>query len=67
VELQLTPDSPDATVVTEIFDCSGASAYVREAVSDGKDWIEAMTTTLQRLDALCGSGRVVGLEGSAGS
>jgi hypothetical protein len=50
---QLTPDGPDATVVTEIYDCSQAPADERAGLDDGKFWIEAMTQTLARLDALC--------------
>jgi hypothetical protein len=50
----LTPDGADATVVTEIYDCTAAPPEVRTAVSNGETWIESMTTTLARLDALCG-------------
>jgi hypothetical protein len=50
---QLTPDGPDATIVTEIYDCSRAPADERAGMDDGKVWIEAMTKTLERLDALC--------------
>jgi uncharacterized protein YndB with AHSA1/START domain len=50
---ELTPDGPDATVVTEIYDCSRAPAEERVGMEDGKIWIEAMTATLERLDALC--------------
>ena len=51
---QLTPDGPDATVVTEIYDCSRASEERRAGMDNGRIWIESMTTTLERLDALCG-------------
>jgi hypothetical protein len=50
---QLTPDSPDATVVTEIYDCSRAPEERRTGMDNGKVWIESMTKTLERLDALC--------------
>ncbi len=50
---QLTPDGPDATVVTEIYDCSGVPQENRAAMDDGKIWIETMAKTLERLDALC--------------
>jgi hypothetical protein len=50
---QLTPDGPDATMVTEIYDCSQAPEEERVQISDGRIWIEAMTQTLERLDALC--------------
>ena len=50
---QLTPDGPDATIVTEIYDCSRAPADERVAMQNGKIWAEAMAETLERLDALC--------------
>ena len=50
---ELTPDGPDATVVTEIYDCSRAPREEREDMDDGRVWTEAMTTTLEKLDALC--------------
>jgi hypothetical protein len=50
---QLTPDGPDATVVTEIFDCSRVPEAERAGIDNGKIWIEGMTSTLERLDALC--------------
>ena len=50
---QLTPDGPDATVVTEIYDCSRAPEEERAGMDNGKVWIEAMAKTLERLDALC--------------
>jgi predicted RNase H-like HicB family nuclease len=50
---QLDPDGVDATIVTEVFDCSSASEELREAIENGESWIESMTTTLARLDTLC--------------
>lgn len=50
---QLAPDGPDATIVTEIYDCSRVPEDERAQMDDGKVWIEAMTETLKRLDALC--------------
>lgn len=50
---QLTPDGPDATIVTEIYDCSRAPEHERARMDNGKVWAEAMTETLARLDALC--------------
>jgi hypothetical protein len=50
---QLTPDGPDATVVTEIYDCSRAPEGERAGMGNGNVWIEAMAKTLARLDALC--------------
>jgi hypothetical protein len=49
----LAPDGPDATVVTETYDCTGSPEQVRKAVDNGNAWIGAMTTTLERLDQLC--------------
>jgi uncharacterized protein YndB with AHSA1/START domain len=50
---QLTPDGPDATIVTEIYDCSRAPEQERAGMDNGRIWIEAMARTLERLDALC--------------
>ena len=50
---KLIPDGPDATVVTEIFDCSSAPEELREATNNGATWIESMEETLARLDSLC--------------
>jgi hypothetical protein len=50
---QLTPDGPDATIVTEIYDCSQAPPEERAGMDNGKVWIESMAKTLERLDALC--------------
>jgi hypothetical protein len=50
---QLNPDGPNATIVTEIFDCTSASEELREAIENGDSWIESMTATLARLDTLC--------------
>jgi len=50
---ELTPDGSDATIVTEIFDCSSASEELREATQNGETWIDSMTTTLARLDSFC--------------
>jgi hypothetical protein len=50
----LEPDGEGATIVTETFDCSAAPESLRQALRNGETWIEAMTMTLARLDALCG-------------
>jgi RNA polymerase sigma-70 factor, ECF subfamily len=50
---ELTPDGSDATIVTEIFDCSSSPAELREATQNGEIWIDSMTATLARLDRLC--------------
>lgn len=54
---ELAPDGPDATIVTESFDCSNAPAEERAPIDDGRIWIKAITETLQRLDALATAGR----------
>jgi hypothetical protein len=51
----LDADGPDATVVTETYDCSGSPEMVRTAVDNGKSWIEAMTQTLAQLEEACAS------------
>ena len=46
-------DGPDATVVTEIYDCSRAPVDAQASVDGGRAWMDAMTATLARLDELC--------------
>ncbi len=53
---QLTPDGPDATVVTETYDCSAAPEHERLEIDNGAIWAEAMAKSLERLDALCTRG-----------
>ena len=50
---QLVPDGADATIVTEIYDCSRAPEGARADMSDGEVWAGAMARTLERLDAAC--------------
>jgi len=50
---ELTPDGPDATVVTEIFDCSQVPEDQRVDIDFGNIWVEGMRQTLELLDALC--------------
>jgi hypothetical protein len=50
---QLIPDGPDATVVTEIYDCSRAPEEERAQMGNGNVWAQSMAETLERLDALC--------------
>ena len=50
---ELTPEGPDATVVTEIFDCSQVPEDQRVDIGYGNIWVESMAATLERLDALC--------------
>jgi len=49
----LTSVGPDATVVTETYDCSGSPDSVRKSVDNGNAWVENMADTLERLDELC--------------
>jgi hypothetical protein len=53
---ELVPDGPDATVVTEIYDCSRVPDGDRVSMDDGRIWIESMRRTLARLDQLCAGG-----------
>ena len=46
----LTPNGPDATVVTEIYDCSSAPPEFRQGMDNGNSWRESMESTLERLD-----------------
>ena len=48
---QLQPDG-DATIVTELFDCTEAARSIRDAVQDGQSWVPAMHQTLERLAAM---------------
>lgn len=54
---ELTQDGPDATVVTEIYDCSRAPEHARVSMDDGKVWMADMAATLERLDVICTSAR----------
>jgi len=50
---ELTPDGPDATIVTETYDCSRAPEEERADMDNGRVWIESMAGTLERLDRAC--------------
>jgi hypothetical protein len=50
---RLTSDGPDATVVTEVYDCSAAPEHERLQMDNGAVWTEDMAASLQRLDAIC--------------
>jgi hypothetical protein len=49
----LVADGPDATIVTEIYDCSRAPADDQAGMDGGRIWIEGMTETLRRLEGAC--------------
>jgi|1186.fasta_scaffold210493_2 hypothetical protein len=53
---ELTPDGPDATLVTEIYDCSRAPEQTRVSVRNGAAWLSSMRRTLERLERLCTAG-----------
>src|SRR5215469_1463899 len=57
---ELIPDGPDATVVTEIFDCSRVPENQRVDIDNGNIWVESMHRTLERLNQLCGGPHVRG-------
>lgn len=46
---ELQPDGPDATRVTETYDCSAVPADERASMRDGEVWLDSMTATLDRL------------------
>lgn len=50
---ELVPDGPDATLVTEIYDCSQVPAENRIGMEGGRIWIDGMTATLDRLAEVC--------------
>ena len=50
---ELTPDGPDATIVTEIYDCSRMPEDERADIDYGRNWVQSMNRTLERLDGLC--------------
>jgi 8-oxo-dGTP pyrophosphatase MutT (NUDIX family) len=52
---ELLPDGPDATIVTETYDCSRVPEAARSSVAGGRLWMDAMLATLDRLDRLCTS------------
>jgi hypothetical protein len=54
---ELVPEGADATIVTEIYDCSRASADARTEMSNGEVWADGMARTLERLDAACKQAR----------
>src|ERR1700689_1563795 len=53
----LAPDGPDATIVTESYDCTRAPAEAQAGMDGGRVWLEGMTRTLELLDELCTESR----------
>jgi hypothetical protein len=50
---ELVPDGPDATIVTESYDCANAPEDKRVSMDNGKVWLGGMARTLELLDGLC--------------
>ena len=49
---EFTPVDSSSTQVTEIFDCSRSPEWLRTATRGGERWIESMTATLAKMEAL---------------
>jgi uncharacterized protein YndB with AHSA1/START domain len=49
---RLSPDGPEATIVTEVYDCSRAPRDFREQMNNGAMWSQSMVETLERLDGI---------------
>jgi hypothetical protein len=48
---ELQPDG-DHTLVTQVFDCTGASQQIRDIAGDGRNWVPFMGQTLDLLAAM---------------
>lgn len=57
---QLEADGPNATIVTELFDCTESPEWLRTAVDGGNGWLPAMRASLEALDARCSSSSTAG-------
>jgi uncharacterized protein YndB with AHSA1/START domain len=51
----LTPEGSEATTVTETYDCRRAPEEFQVGMNYGRQWLEAMDATLERLEQLCTS------------
>jgi uncharacterized protein YndB with AHSA1/START domain len=51
----LVPDGAGATIVTEFFDLSRSPDEAKQVTKDGTVWIEAISASLEKLDALVGA------------
>jgi uncharacterized protein YndB with AHSA1/START domain len=49
---EFVADGPEATLVTETFDCSRSPDELREAVREGEGWRDAITSSLAKLAQL---------------
>jgi Polyketide cyclase / dehydrase and lipid transport len=52
---ELQPEGPDATVVTETYDCSCSPDWLRAGAKDGELWRGPMTESLARLAEMSSS------------
>jgi hypothetical protein len=50
---ELTPDGPEATIVTELYHCERVPEQERLGMENGNIWRDAMADTLERLDRVC--------------
>lgn len=48
---EFRPDG-DATVVTEVYDCTRGPEWLREVTRNGEDWIPVMTASLENLERI---------------
>lgn len=48
---ELVPVGDATTDVTETFDCTRSPSWLRERTHEGESWVEAMTTSLENLEA----------------
>jgi uncharacterized protein YndB with AHSA1/START domain len=49
---EFVADGPNATIVTETFDCTRSPDELREAVREGEGWRDAITSSLAKLHQL---------------
>jgi uncharacterized protein YndB with AHSA1/START domain len=49
---EFVADGPEATFVTETFDCTRSPDELRQAVREGEGWRDAITSSLAKLDQL---------------
>ncbi|HEX3708130.1 MAG TPA: SRPBCC family protein [Mycobacteriales bacterium] len=50
---ELAPEGPDATMVTESYDCTAAPESLQKVVNGGEHWRAGMEATLVKLDEVC--------------
>jgi uncharacterized protein YndB with AHSA1/START domain len=49
----LAPDGPDATIVTETYDCTAVPEWFQRQMDYGEVWRGAIIETLELLDKIC--------------